>query len=83
MHWWTDIRRRVLIENVSKRQIMRETGIHWKTLEKILSNPQPPGYCLSQPRPQPKIGPFRGRIEEILKRYQQAPSLSGPASQNS
>ena len=53
MHWWTDIRRRVLIENVSKRQIMRETGIHWKTLEKILSNPQPPGYCLSQPRGRP------------------------------
>jgi transposase len=73
MHWWTDIRRRVLIENVSKRQIMRETGIHWKTLEKILSNPQPPGYCLSQPRPQPKIGPFRGRIEEILKQDRDVP----------
>ncbi|MDH3981464.1 MAG: IS21 family transposase [Kiritimatiellaceae bacterium] len=73
MHWWTDIRRRVLVENVSKRQIMRETGIHWKTLEKILSNPQPPGYCLSQPRPQPKIGPFRGSIEEILKQDRDVP----------
>jgi len=73
MHWWTDIRRRVLVENVSKRQIMRETGIHWKTLEKVLSNPQPPGYCLSQPRPQPKIGPFRPRIEEILKQDRDVP----------
>ena len=73
MHWWTDIRRRVLVENVSKRQIMRETGIHWKTLEKILSNPQPPGYCLRQPRPQPKIGPFRARIEEILKQDRDVP----------
>ena len=73
MHWWTDIRRRVLVENVSKRQIMRETGIHWKTLEKILSNPQPPGYCLSQPRPQPKVGPFRARIEEILKQDRDVP----------
>jgi len=24
MHWWTDIRRKVLVEHVSKRQIIRE-----------------------------------------------------------
>jgi len=70
---WPHIHRRVLVENVSKRQILRETGIHWKTLERILSNPQPPGYCPSQPRPQPKIGPFRGRIEEILKKDRDVP----------
>lgn len=38
MQQWTDIRRRVLIEGVSKREILRETGIHWTTLEKILSH---------------------------------------------
>ena len=66
MHWWTDIRRRVLVDGESKREILRETGIHWKTLEKILKHSQPPGYVLNQPRPQPKIGPFRGRMMEIL-----------------
>ena len=73
MHWWTDIRRKVLVEHVSKRQIIRERGIHWTTLEKILANPQPPGYCIDRPRPQPKIGPFRDRIEEILKKDREVP----------
>jgi len=73
MHWWTDIRRKVLVEHVSKRQIIREHGIHWKTLEKVLANSQPPGYCIDQPRPQPKIGPFRDRIEQILKKDREVP----------
>ena len=41
---WITIRRRVLVQGVSKRQILRETGMHWRTLEKILQNPQPPGH---------------------------------------
>lgn len=44
MQQWTDIRRRVLVEGVSKRQILRETGMHWTTLEKILSHSSPPRY---------------------------------------
>ncbi len=56
MEWWADIRRQVLVEGVSKRQILRETGLHWKTLEKILSHSVPPGYQCNIPRPEPKIG---------------------------
>jgi len=44
MEHWADIRRRVLIEGTSKRQVLRETGMHWKTLKKILENSTPPGY---------------------------------------
>ncbi|MBI9019064.1 MAG: SUMF1/EgtB/PvdO family nonheme iron enzyme [Phycisphaerae bacterium] len=44
MEQWAEIRRRVLVEGVSKRQIIRETGMHWQTLDKILSNSSPPGY---------------------------------------
>jgi len=73
MKWWTDIRRKVLVEQVSKRQVMAEYGIHAKTLEKILSNPEPPGYRMSKPRPKPVIGPFLGRIEEILKQDRELP----------
>ena len=54
MQLWADIRRRVLVENVSKRPILRETGMHWRTLEKILTHPEPPGYRAKTPRGQPR-----------------------------
>jgi len=73
MQWWTDIRRKVLVEGVSKRQVKAEYRIHTKTLERILANPQPPGYKMSKPRPKPKIGPFIGRIEEILLKDREVP----------
>jgi transposase len=66
MQQWADIRRRVLVEGVSKRQILRETGMHWRTLEKVLANPEPPGYRIKVPRPRPKLGPFLDRIARIL-----------------
>lgn len=73
MKMWTDIRRKVLVEGVSKRQVKAEYGIHTRTLEKILANPQPPGYRMGKPRPKTKIGPFLGRIEEILRQDKQVP----------
>ena len=44
MEQWAKIRRRVLVEGISKRQIIRETRMHWQTLEKILTHSSPPGY---------------------------------------
>ncbi len=67
MEEWAEIRRRVLIEGVSKRQILRESGLHWKTLEKILEYSSPPGYRFKRPRPKGKIGPYVERIRQILK----------------
>lgn len=67
MEWWAEIRRRVLVEEVSKRQILRETGIHWTTLEKILVHSAPPGYRLKEARSRPKLGPYLERIGQILK----------------
>jgi len=67
MQQWADIRRRVLAEGVSKRQILRETGMHWRTLEKVLANPEPPGYRAKAPRPRPKLGPFLDRVARILE----------------
>ena len=52
MEDWTDIRERVASGKVSKRAILRETGMHWKTLKKILTHSEPPGYRLRQARPQ-------------------------------
>jgi transposase len=73
MQWWTDIRRKVLVEQVSKRKVMAEYGIHAKTLNRILANPKPPGYRMDKPRPKPVIGPFMDRIEEILKQDRDVP----------
>ena len=64
MEEWLQIRERVLREGVSKRQILRETGMHWTTLERILSHPIPPGYCRKQPISN-KIDPYLEQIRKI------------------
>ena len=73
MQWWEDIRSRVLRHGVSKRQIMRETGIHWTTLKKILTHPEPPEYGRDPERPKPKLGPYLPRIQQILIDDRDAP----------
>ena len=73
MEQWSEIRRRVLVEGVSQRQILRETGMHWETLPKILHHSEPPGYRQSQPRLAKKLGPYRPKIELILREDQAFP----------
>ena len=48
---WQQIRARVLVQGASKRQVMRKTGIHWNTLQKVLRYPIPPGYRRSSTGP--------------------------------
>lgn len=76
MQMWTEIRRHVLVEGVSKRQTLRETGMHWRTLEKILTFSEPPGYRLKEVRPQPKLGPYLDRIRQIIRDDLQASRFS-------
>jgi transposase len=66
MEMWAEIRRRVLVEGLSKRAARREYGVGWETLDKILGHPEPPGYRLGVARARPKLGPFTGVIDEIL-----------------
>ena len=73
MDEWLTIRRRVLVEGVSKRQILRETGIHWRTLEKILTYSTPPGYRRQGPPRKPKIGPYLDWIRQVLEADKQQP----------
>lgn len=67
MEMWRDIRRRILVEGEAKRQICREYGIHFRTLQKILEHSEPPGYRQSKPREKRKIGPYLSFIEETLR----------------
>jgi len=73
MKQWTEIRRRVLVEGASKRSIQREYGLHWKTLEKILTHIEPPGYRISQGRRKRKLERFLPVIDEILRADTTAP----------
>ena len=73
MKQWVEIRRKVLVEGFSKRQVLRETGMHWTTLEKILSHGEPPGYRAKVPRPKPKVGPYLERIAQILESDRELP----------
>ena len=73
MEEWTSIRERVLVNKESKRSVLRDTGMHWKTLEKILSHSQPPGYQMRKPRKRRKLEDYKPRIHEILERDKEAP----------
>jgi transposase len=74
MQVWTEIRRRVLVEKVPKRQICREYQISHHTLAKMLQNVEPTGYQ-QRPgeRPRPKLGAFLGVIDQILEDDKTAP----------
>src|SRR5512136_1951817 len=67
MDWWTKIRLNVSRGEKSKREVLREEGIHWDTLKKILKYSEPPGYRLKEPRPKPKIDAYLERIAQIIE----------------
>ncbi len=73
MQEWTEIRRKVLVEGASKRSVCRDHQIAHKTLQKILSNTEPPGYRLSRARSKTKLGPFLPVISQILACDRDAP----------
>ena len=73
MEQWTEIRRRVLTEKLSKRAACKEYALEWRTLTRILKHVEPPGYQLTQPRRQRKLAAFLPRIHEILEQDRQAP----------
>lgn len=73
MDQWTEIRRLVLTKQKSKRAICQEYHLHWKTLQKILTHTEPPGYQLRQPRAKPKLGNLVPIIHEILEQDKTAP----------
>ena len=50
MEKWSEIRRRVLVDGLGKRAACRTYGIHYKTLTKILTHAEPPGYRRTAPR---------------------------------
>ena len=67
------VRRFHFRKGLSRHEISRQTGLHRKTINKMLLYARPPGYRLQQPRPKAKLGPFLGIIDQILEDDQKAP----------
>ena len=66
MEQWNSIRQRVLRDGVSVRQIQRETGLHHRTIKKILSHSSPPPFACPA-REKSKLGAYLERIAAILQ----------------
>ena len=68
------VRRLYFRDGLSKHEISRRTGLHRRTINKMLRYARPPGYRLRHPRPKTKLGPFLGIIDQMLEDDRQAPN---------
>jgi transposase len=73
MEQWTEIRRRVLVDGLSQREACQHYGLHWRTLKKILTHAEPPGYRRAKPPARPTIEPVLPVIRQILDADATAP----------
>src|SRR4051812_22467400 len=62
---WSSIRRRILQDGVSIRQVARETGISPRTVRKMLDHPLPQPYK-PRSRRYPKLGPHTASVQRML-----------------
>ena len=61
------VRRAVMVEGKSIREVSREFGLHRDTVRKMLTYSVPPGYRRQTPPRRPKLEPFTGVIDRILE----------------
>ncbi len=61
------VRRAVLVEGRSEREVAREFGVARETVRKMLRHSVPPGYRRQQPVRRPRLGPWLGVIDAILE----------------
>ncbi len=73
MEFWKEVRRPVLINQLSCRAACKKCSLGWRTLKKILAHAEPPGYRQKQPRPERKLEAFLPIIEQILAANRRAP----------
>ena len=68
------VRRAVLVDGRSQREVAREFGISRKTIQKMLRYAVPPGYERQQVVKRPKLGPWLGTIDAILEDDKKRPA---------
>jgi transposase len=75
------VRRSVLVEGKSIRQVSLNVGLDWRTVKKMVFEPVPPGYRLGSSRPRPKLGPFLAEIEKLVFPEEPYPAKQVPTGQ--
>jgi transposase len=71
---WTQIRKRIIKEGASIRQISRETGITGKTIRKILNHSSPPLRKVRE-FTHPRLGPHTSTIHRLLEENATLPPM--------
>jgi transposase len=64
---YVKVRRAVMVENKSEREVARYFGIHRKTVRKMCQFAVPPGYRRAPSAISPTLAPFAGIIDAILE----------------
>ncbi len=67
------VRRAVMVDGMSIREVSRVFGPHRDTVRKMLAYSVPPGYQRQTPPRRPKLEPFTGVIDHILDEDHQVP----------
>ncbi len=67
MELYAKIRRLVMVEGSSEREVARVFGIHRNTVRRMLRFSVPPGYRHKVPAVSPKLCSYTGLIDEILE----------------
>jgi transposase len=67
------VRREVRVEGKSERQVARDYGLARETVRKMMQYSAPPGYRRQQPAKRPKLDPWVGVIDAILKEDHERP----------
>lgn len=73
MQLWSEVRRRVLTGELSRRQAAAEYGLNFRTVQKILAQAEPPPFRRAASRTKPILGRFVALIHTILDADRQAP----------
>ena len=60
------VRRAVMVDGMSIREVSRVFGLHRDTVRKIMAYSAPPGYRRQTPPRRPKLEPFTAVIDQIL-----------------
>lgn len=67
------IRRDHAREELSIRELAKRHGVHRRAVRQALESAIPPPKQAPESRPAPKLGPYRGIIDEILENDREAP----------
>lgn len=67
------VRRAYFVEKKSQRQIARELQVARKTVRKAIADAGPAAYTLRTPRPAPRLGPYKARIDALLAESERMP----------